>query len=47
VALIAAAGLLLRSVLVGSGRDDAAEALDGPDLDTPDTPGVDAPGLVT
>jgi NADH-quinone oxidoreductase subunit H len=49
VALIAAAGLLLRSVLVGSERDDGAEALDVPDIDGPviDGPGIDAPGVVT
>jgi NADH-quinone oxidoreductase subunit H len=58
VALILAGGLLVRSVLVGTQRDDAGEVFDvpgddatvdavGPGAPGVGAPGVDAPGLVT
>jgi NADH-quinone oxidoreductase subunit H len=47
-ALFVAAGLLIRSVLVGSEREDEAEVADVPGGETPgiEAPGIEAPGVV-
>jgi NADH-quinone oxidoreductase subunit H len=45
VALLVAGGLLLRSVIVGTGRGEAPEPIAAPEVI--DTPGIDAPGMVT